>query len=149
MSLVAFPFLLYFFSFLYPKVFSLIRFLCVNSLLVWLICVLVCFFLGFPCMGLSVLLGLGYLFFHFVENFDYHLFNIFLRHFLFFFFFWDPYNLKVSMFNVSPDILWVYPQFFSFFPFILFGSYFHILFSSSLTILLSQIFCYWFLLENF
>ena len=40
----------------------LIFILCVWSLLIWLICVLGCFALGLSCLGLSELLGLGWLF---------------------------------------------------------------------------------------
>ena len=50
MLLFAFPLLL------------LIFFLCVSSLLVWLVCVLVCFFLGLWCVGLFAPLGLDFLF---------------------------------------------------------------------------------------
>ena len=48
---------------------------------------------------------------HIREVFHYNLFKYFLRPFLFLFFFWDPYNSNVGVFNVVPEV----SQFFSFF----------------------------------
>ena len=77
--LVAFPLLL------------LMFFLCVYSLLVWLVCVLECFSLGLSCMGLFVTFGLDRLFLFYVgEISNYNLFKKFLIPFLFLFL-WDPY----------------------------------------------------------
>ena len=46
-------------------------------------------------------LDLGhYLLSHVREVFDYNLFKYFLRHFLFFFFFWNPYNFECWSLNV-------------------------------------------------
>ena len=98
--------------------FSLAAFniLCVYSLLVWLVCILACFSLGLSCMGLLCLLDLiGYFLFHVGEIFNYNLFKIFLKSFLFLFFFWDPCNLNVDVFDIVPEVSWDYPQFFSFF----------------------------------
>ena len=74
--------------------------------------------------------------------------NIFLRPFLFFFFFWDPYNSNVGAFNAIPLV--------SETVFISFHSYSALqqlfppfcLPAHSL-ILLSQLLCYWFLLVYF
>ena len=55
----------------------------VQSLLVWLICVLACFSLGLSFMGLYVSLGLDYFLFHVDETFNYNLFKKFLILFIF------------------------------------------------------------------
>ena len=60
------------------------------------------------------------------EVFNYNLFKYFLRHFLFLFFFWDPYNSNVDAFNVVPEVSeTVLNSFHSFFFILLPGSYFH------------------------
>ena len=52
--------------------------------------------------------------------------NIFLRHFLFLFFLWDPYNLNVVAFNVVPEVSeTVFISFHSFFFILFLCSYFH------------------------
>ena len=57
----------------------LIFFLCVQSLLVWLVCVLECFFLDLSCMGLLCLLDfIDYFLSHVGEIFYYNIFKIFL-----------------------------------------------------------------------
>ena len=38
------------------------------------------------------------------EILDYNLFNYFLGSFLSLFFFWDPYNVNVVVFNVVPEV---------------------------------------------
>ena len=38
------------------------------------------------------------------EVFDCNLFEYFLRSFLFYFFFWDPYNANAGVFNVVPEV---------------------------------------------
>ena len=57
------------------------------------------FLLGFILYGTLCLLDLiGYILFHVGEIFNYNLFKNFLIHFLFLFFFWDPYNSNVGVF---------------------------------------------------
>ena len=63
----------------------LILFLCVYSLLVWLVCVLACFSMGLSCMGLFVPLGLDYFLFHVGEIFNSNLFKMFSHTFFFFY----------------------------------------------------------------
>ena len=41
---------------------------------------------------------------HTREIFNYNLFKYFFSPFLFLFFFWDPYNLNVGMFNVVSEV---------------------------------------------
>ena len=55
-------------------------------------------------MVLSVLPGLDYFPSHVRELFNYNLFKYFLRPFLFLFFFWDPYNSNVGVFNVVSEV---------------------------------------------
>ena len=84
---------------------------------------------------------------HVREVSSYYLFKYFIRPFLFFFFFWDPYNLNVCMFNVVPEI----SERLSSFLFILFSLFCSmaeistILSSRSLICSLPLLFCYWFL----
>ena len=57
--------------------------------------------------------------------FDYNLFEHFLRPFLFFLFFWDPYNSNIGVFNVVTEVSeTVLISFHSFFLILLHGSYF-------------------------
>ena len=101
----------------------LIFFLSVKSLLVWLVCVLVCFSLGLSCMGLLDLID--YLPFHVGEIFDYNFFETFLIPFLFLFF-WDPYNSNVGVLDIVPEVSeTVLSSFDSFLFILLFRSYFH------------------------
>ena len=63
---------------------------------------------------------------HIKECFNYNLFQYFLRPFLFLFFFWDPYNLNVGVFNVVSEVSkTVLNSFHSFFLILFCGSYFH------------------------
>ena len=74
-------------------------------MIVWLVCVLACFSLDLSCMGLSVLPGLDYFLSHIREVFNYNLFKYFLSPFFFFlFFFWDPYNSNIDVFNAVPEV---------------------------------------------
>ena len=58
------------------------------------------------------------------EVFNYNLFKFFLSSFLFLFFFWDPYNSNVGVFNVPEVSETVLNSFHSFFFILLCGSYF-------------------------
>ena len=58
---------------------------------------LVCDFLHFPDMG-------DYFLSRVREVFDYNLLKYFLRLFLFLFFFWEPYNSNVGMFNIVLEV---------------------------------------------
>ena len=83
-------------------------------------------------MGLSALPGLDYFLAHVREVFKYNLFKYFLSPFLFLFFFWDPYNSNVDVFNVVSEVSeTVINSFHSFFFILLCGSYFHYLSSRS------------------
>ena len=63
---------------------------------------------------------------HIREVFNYNLFKYFLSPFLFLFFFWDPYNSNVGVFNVVPEVSeTVLSSFHSFFFIQLCSSYFH------------------------
>ena len=120
-----------------------------NFLLLWLISASVDSSLGLSCVGLSELPGLSWLCSHVWKVFDYHLFKYFLRPF-FFLFFWDSYNVSTDAFNavqeVSETTLISFPSFW----FILFcGSDFHHCLPDQLLVLLSHLFCYWFLLVYF
>ena len=70
------------------------------------------FLLGFILYGTVCLLGLiDYFLFHVGEIFNYNLFKNFLIPFLFLFFFWDPYNSNVGVFDSSDsDILLLIPS---------------------------------------
>ena len=59
-----------------------------------------CFSLDSSCVGLFVHLGL----FHIGKIFNYNLFKKFLILFLLLFFFWDPYNLNVGVFDTLPEV---------------------------------------------
>ena len=114
MLLVAFPLLL------------LIFFLCVQSLLVWLVCVLACFSLGLSCMGFFAPLGFSYFFFHVGEIFKYNLFKNILIPCVLFFFCWDPYNLNVGVFDIASETSeTILSSFHSFYFILLFRTYFH------------------------
>ena len=84
--------------------------------------------------SLCLLNLIDYILFRVGEIFNYNLFKFFLITFLFLFFFWDPYNLNVDVFdlvlNVSETIL---SSFHSFYFTLLFRCYFHH-FTSSLLI---------------
>ena len=70
--------------------------------------------LDVSCMGLSVLLGLDWLFpSHVWGVFYYTLFKSFLRPFLFLFFLWEPYNSNVGAFNIFQRSLKVKVKFLS------------------------------------
>ena len=70
---------------------------------------------------------------HIREVFNYNLFKYFLSPFLFLFFFWDPYNSNIGVFNVVPEVSeTVLNSFHSFFFILLCGSFSTILSSWSL-----------------
>ena len=65
---------------------------------------------------------------HIREVFNYNLFKYFLSPFLFLFFFWDPYNSNVGVFNVVPEVSkTVLNCFHSFFFILLCSTYVHYL----------------------
>ena len=69
---------------------------------------------------------INYFLSHIREVVNYNLFKYFLSPFLFLFYFWDPYNSNVSVFNVVPEVSeTVLNSFHSFFFSQLCGSYFH------------------------
>ena len=102
------------------------------------------FLLGFILYGTLCLLDLiGYILFHVGEIFNYNLFKNFLIHFLFLFFFWDPYNLNVGVFDITPEV----SETIFFFSFFLLYSALQQLFPplylpANWSLLLFQIFCY-------
>ena len=86
---------------------------------------------------------IGNFLFHFGEIFNYHLFKNFLIPFLFFFFFWDPYDSNVGAFDIVLEVSeTILSYLHSFYFILLFRSISTILSSISLFILLLQIFCY-------
>ena len=95
-------------------------------LLVWLLCVLVCFSLVYPIWDSLCLLDLiDYFLFHVGEIFSYNLYKNFLIPFLFLFL-WDLYNLNVGVLILSQRSLRISSVLFHYFYFILlFRSYFH------------------------
>ena len=123
----------------------LIFFLCVYSLLVWLVCALVCFSWVFPVWDSLCLVNLiDYFFFHAGEILNYNLFKHFLTPFLFLFFFCDAYNSNVGAFDIFPEVSETILSCFHPFHFILlFRSYFHHFYLPvHWFVLLFQIFCY-------
>ena len=64
------------------------------------------FLLGFILYGTlcSNWTWLGYFLFHVGEILNYNLFKNFLIPFLFLFFFWDPYNWNVGVFDIVPKV---------------------------------------------
>ena len=85
------------------------------------------FFLGLSCMGLFVLLELiDYFLFHSGEIFNYNLFKSVLIPFIFLFFFLDPYNSNISVFDIVPEVSEIIlNSFHSFYLILLFGNYCH------------------------
>ena len=82
----------------------LIFVLCVWSSLIWLKCVLGCFTLGLSSLGLSLFLGLRWLFLpHFREVFNYYLLK-FSHGLSFCLFFWNSYVSNVGAFNIVPEV---------------------------------------------
>ena len=67
----------------------------------------------------------GYFLSHIREIFYYNLFKYFLRPFLFLFFFWDPYNLNVGVFNIVSEASETVLNSFYFFFILLLSSYVH------------------------
>ena len=128
----------------------LIFFLCVWSLLVWLVCVLACFSSGVLYMGLFVPLGLHWLFpFPCWEIFNYNLFKNFLIPFfvsssgtaiiwMLVHLIWSQRSLSLSSVLFILFTLFCSQKLFP--PFYLPAHWF---------VFLLQIFCYWFLLEYF
>ena len=84
--------------------FSLAAFNILSLCLVFVSLISMClsvFLLGFILCGtLCHLDSIDYFLFHGGENFNYNLFKNFLISFLFFFFFWDPYNSNVCAFDI-------------------------------------------------
>ena len=122
----------------------LMFFLCVLSLLVWLVCVLACFSLGLSCMGFFLPIGLDYLLFQIGEISTIISSKIFSYPFFFSSSSGTPIILMLVHLILSQRSL---RQFFSFF---LLYSALQILFSpfylpAHWFVLLPQIFCYWFL----
>ena len=69
---------------------------------------------------------IDYFVFHVGEIFNYNLFKNFLIPFHFLFFFWDPYNSNVGVFDIVPDISeTTLNSLYSFYFILLFRSYFH------------------------
>ena len=85
------------------------------------------FFLGLSCKGLFVPLELiDYFLFHPGNIFNYNLFKSFLIPFLFLFFFLDPYNSNIAVFDIVPEVSEIIlSSFHSFYFILLFGSYCH------------------------
>ena len=121
-----------------------------TSLLVWLVCVLVCFSLGLSCLGLFVPLGLDWLFpFPCWEIFNYNLFKIF----------WHPFFFSSS--SGTPIIWMLVHLILSQRSLRLSSVIFTLLFYSTVEklfppfylptqwFILLQILCFWFLLEYF
>ena len=85
------------------------------------------FLLGFILYGTLCLLYLiEYFLFHVGEIFNYTLFKSFLMPFLFLFFFWDPYNSNIGVFDIVSEVSeTILISFHSFFFILLFRSYFY------------------------
>ena len=85
------------------------------------------FLLRFMLYGTLRFLDLiDYFLSHIKEAFKYNIFKYFLSPFLFLFFFSDPYNSHVGVFNVVPKVSkTVLNSFHSFFFILLCGSFFH------------------------
>ena len=83
--------------------------------------------LGFILYGTLCLMDLtDYFLFHVEEIFTYNLFKIFLKPFLFLFFFWGPYNSNVDAFDIFSEASeTILGSFHSFYFILLFRSYFH------------------------
>ena len=111
-------------------------------MLVWLLCVLVCFLLLLSCVGLYGLPGLVWYFLsHIREVFDYNLLKYFLIPFLFVFFFWDLNNSNVDVLNfVTVVSETVFISFHSFFFILLFQLFPPFYLPAHLSILLPQLF---------
>ena len=87
---------------------------------------------------------------HVRELFTYNLFRYFLRFFLFFVFFWDPYNSNLVAFNVVPEITEAVLISFQSFFFILFcGRHFHHSVFQVTYLSFYWLFCYWGILVHF
>ena len=85
------------------------------------------FLLGFILYGTLCLLDLiDYFFFHVGEIFNYNLFKKFLIPLVFLFFFWNPYNSNIGVFDIVPEVSeTVISCFHSFYFILLFRSYLH------------------------
>ena len=76
--------------------------------------------------SLRLLNLIDYFLFHVGEIFNYNLFKIFLIPFLFLFFFGDPYNSNIGVFDIVPEVSeTILSSFHSFYFILLFRSYFH------------------------
>ena len=116
--------------------------------LIVIILITVClgaFFLGFILPGTFCASWTWWLFSHVRKVFSYYFFKYFLKSFLSLF--WDPYNVTVGTYNVVPEFS---EEVFMFF--ILLSVFCSvaviaiILFPRYVSVLLHQLFCYWFLL---
>ena len=116
----------------------LIFFLCIYSLLAWLVCVSMYFSLSLSCMGLSALIGFNGLFpFSCWERF---LLQKFFQTLSFFLLPLRPLYSNIGAFNIVPEVSEAILNSFHSFPFILlFSSYFHhSIFQLTLYVLLSH-----------
>ena len=88
--------------------FSLVAFNILSLSLIFVIVITMClgvFFLGLILPGTLCFQDLvDYFLSHVKEVFSYYLLKYFLRNFLSFSFFWNPYNTHVGAFNVVPKI---------------------------------------------
>ena len=113
------------------------------------------FLFGLFMNGTLWALDLGdYSFSHVREVFEYNILKYFRIHFLFLFFSWDCYKSNVGVFNVVPEVSeTVHIPFHSFFSEFCSHSVTSTTPSSSthiyISILLPQLFCYWFSLVHF
>ena len=138
MIFVAFPLLLLIFSLCLIYV-SLIN-MCLGMLL-----------LGFIVYGVLWFLDLGGYFLSYIkEVFGYNLFKYIFRDFLCLFFFCDPYNWNVGVFNVVPGVSETVLIFFSlFFLYSFYNSDFHHSVFQLTYPLFILLFCYQFIIEYF
>ena len=111
--------------------FSLAAFNILSLCLVFVSLISTClgvFLLGFILCGslCASWTWFDYFLFHVGEIFKYNLFKNFLIPFLFLFFFWDPCNLNVDVFDMLPEVSeTVLSSFHSFYFILLFRRYFH------------------------
>ena len=128
-----------------------LRVICCFSLATFNICSLCLIFvnlinmcLGVFCLGFNPVWDSpgvfdlsGYFLFHFREVFKYYLLKYFLMAFLFVFFFWNSYDLKVGAFDIVPEVSEVVLISFNSFSFFLSASFISTILSSTSLILSS------------